>query len=160
MHSMYGEVSPDGIDHYPTVLDKMAAEHLVAPSLTSQELSRIVCRTLVMVADDDEVSLEHAIDMYRALPAGELAVVPGHLTDCLSKNLIFAISSSLNFSLETQEKLSHRYAESSDVIIVAGWLRVNPDELNDYLNSCTTSIAAHHSSSTTTKPDRRSSTYA
>ncbi|HEX4398684.1 MAG TPA: alpha/beta hydrolase, partial [Trebonia sp.] len=27
--------------------------------------------------DDDQVRLEHAIEMYRRLPAGELAVVPG-----------------------------------------------------------------------------------
>lgn len=77
MHSMYGELSPDGIDHYPTVLAKMAAEHLVAPTLTSQDLAGITCRTLVMVGDDDEVRLEHAIEMYRALRYGELAVVPG-----------------------------------------------------------------------------------
>ena len=30
-----------------------------------------------MVADDDEVRLEHAIAMYRSLPDAELAVVPG-----------------------------------------------------------------------------------
>jgi pimeloyl-ACP methyl ester carboxylesterase len=30
-----------------------------------------------MVGDDDEVPLEHAIAFYRALPRGELAVVPG-----------------------------------------------------------------------------------
>jgi pimeloyl-ACP methyl ester carboxylesterase len=34
-------------------------------------------RTMVMVADDDEVVLEHAIAMYRELPHAELAVVPG-----------------------------------------------------------------------------------
>ena len=30
-----------------------------------------------MVGDDDEVTLEHAVDFYRGLPNGELAVVPG-----------------------------------------------------------------------------------
>jgi pimeloyl-ACP methyl ester carboxylesterase len=30
-----------------------------------------------MGGDDDEVRLEHAVEMYRALPDGELAVVPG-----------------------------------------------------------------------------------
>jgi pimeloyl-ACP methyl ester carboxylesterase len=30
-----------------------------------------------MVGDDDEVRLEHVIEMYRSLPNGELAVVPG-----------------------------------------------------------------------------------
>ena len=37
----------------------------------------LTCRTLVMVGDDDAVVLEHAIAPYRALPHGELAVVPG-----------------------------------------------------------------------------------
>lgn len=30
-----------------------------------------------MLGDDDEVSLEHAIDMYRSIPDAELAVLPG-----------------------------------------------------------------------------------
>src|SRR5947199_301439 len=30
-----------------------------------------------MIGDDDEVTLEHAIAMYRGLPEAELAVVPG-----------------------------------------------------------------------------------
>ena len=30
-----------------------------------------------MVGDDDEVCLEHAIDMYRSIPNAELAVIPG-----------------------------------------------------------------------------------
>lgn len=34
-------------------------------------------RTLVMLADDDEVILEHAIAMYRSLRDAELAVIPG-----------------------------------------------------------------------------------
>jgi pimeloyl-ACP methyl ester carboxylesterase len=30
-----------------------------------------------MVGDDDEVTLEHAVAMYRAIPDAELGVVPG-----------------------------------------------------------------------------------
>lgn len=30
-----------------------------------------------MVADDDDVRLEHSVEMYRGLPKVELAVVPG-----------------------------------------------------------------------------------
>jgi pimeloyl-ACP methyl ester carboxylesterase len=77
MHTAYGEVSPDGIDHYPVVLEKMAETHLVEPTLRDADLATIACRTLVMVGDDDEVRLDHAVDMYRALPDAELAVVPG-----------------------------------------------------------------------------------
>jgi pimeloyl-ACP methyl ester carboxylesterase len=40
-------------------------------------LNGVSSRTLVMVGDDDEVILEHAVALYRGLPDGELAVVPG-----------------------------------------------------------------------------------
>jgi pimeloyl-ACP methyl ester carboxylesterase len=77
MHTAYGEVSPDGIDHYPVVLQKMAETHLVEPTLSDADLATIACRTLVMVGDDDEVRLDHASDVYRALPDAGLAIVPG-----------------------------------------------------------------------------------
>ena len=77
MHEAYGEVSPDGIGHYSVVLEKMAETHLVEPTLTPADLGRVGCRTLVMLGDDDEVRLEHAIEMYRSLPDAELAIVPG-----------------------------------------------------------------------------------
>lgn len=41
------------------------------------DLSQVGARTLVMIGDDDEVALEHAIAMYRGLPDAELAVIPG-----------------------------------------------------------------------------------
>jgi len=73
----YGEVSPDGIGHYAVVVAKLAAMHASAPALTQADLRQIAVRTLIMVGDDDEVRLEHAIAMYRDLPDAELAVVPG-----------------------------------------------------------------------------------
>ena len=51
--------------------------HAEEPTLAASELSGVSCRTLVMVGDDDEVTLEHALELYRGLPDGELAVVPG-----------------------------------------------------------------------------------
>ncbi len=73
----YAEVSPDGAAHFPVVAEKLARMHLIEPTLTSDDLSNISSRTLVMQGDDDEVSLEHAIALYRTLPNAELAVVPG-----------------------------------------------------------------------------------
>jgi pimeloyl-ACP methyl ester carboxylesterase len=77
LRQSYGEVSPDGIGHYDVIVAKLAAMHAHEPSFTHQDLGKIGCRTLVMVADDDEVRLEHAVDLYRSLPDAELAVVPG-----------------------------------------------------------------------------------
>lgn len=77
MAQLYAQVSPDGADHFPVVVAKSAQMHLHGPTLTPADLNRIRARTLVMVGDDDEVTLEHAISYYRAIPDAELAVVPG-----------------------------------------------------------------------------------
>lgn len=74
--TIYGEVSPDGIDHFPVVVDEMARAHVEGPTLIVDDLRDVTCRALVMVSDDDEVTLEHAVEFYRALPHGELTVVP------------------------------------------------------------------------------------
>jgi len=73
----YGQISPDGIGHYDVVVAKLAAMHAREPRLTRTDLHQITPRTLVIVGDDDQVRLEHAIEMYRHLPDAELAVVPG-----------------------------------------------------------------------------------
>lgn len=74
---LYGEVSPDEPEHYPIVVAKLDQMHAEGPALTVSDLSRIETRTLGMMGDDDEVTLEHAIELYRSLPTGELAVIPG-----------------------------------------------------------------------------------
>lgn len=51
--------------------------HHRSPELTETDLGKLPNRTLIMIGDDDEVTLEHATAMYRALPNAELAVVPG-----------------------------------------------------------------------------------
>ena len=56
---------------------KLYEEHLTEPSLTPAELARIDVPTLVMIGDHDEVKIEHAVELYRALPDARLAIVPG-----------------------------------------------------------------------------------
>ena len=77
LERFYGELSPDGPEHYPVVVAKLAKMHVEGPNLRVADLNRIGSRTLVMIADDDEVRLEHAIELYRSLPDGELAIIPG-----------------------------------------------------------------------------------
>lgn len=74
---MYAELSPDGAAHFPVVTAKLARMYAAEPALTGPDLQQVTGRTMVMVGDDDEVTLEHAVDFYRHLPAGELAVIPG-----------------------------------------------------------------------------------
>jgi pimeloyl-ACP methyl ester carboxylesterase len=75
--SAYAEVSPDGADHFDVVTAKLAKMHAEEPTLTGDDLRQLGARTLVMVGDDDQVRLEHAVDTYRAIASSELAVVPG-----------------------------------------------------------------------------------
>ena len=51
--------------------------HVDGPTVAVADLNRIGSRTLVMIGDDDEVRLEHAIELYRSLPDSELAIIPG-----------------------------------------------------------------------------------
>lgn len=77
LEASYAELSPDGAEHYPVVVGKLAEMHAGQPGFTTADLAQVGCRTLIMVADDDEVRLEHALEMYRAVPDAELAVIPG-----------------------------------------------------------------------------------
>jgi len=72
----YAEVSPDGRDHFPVVIAKIA-DAADRAGLAAAELAAVACPTLVMTADDDLVTLEHTLALYRALPDAQLAVVPG-----------------------------------------------------------------------------------
>jgi pimeloyl-ACP methyl ester carboxylesterase len=74
---LYAEVSPDGAGHYPVVVQQLAEMHTREPTLSPDDLRQVRSRTLIMLGDDDEVRLEHAIAMYRAIPDAELMIVPG-----------------------------------------------------------------------------------
>ncbi|MFD0271227.1 alpha/beta fold hydrolase [Streptomyces sp. NPDC127106] len=73
----YGEVSPDGIDHFKVVATKIGEMAAKEPDLKASDLAAVTARTLVMFSDDDLVTMQHVVDMYDALPRAELAVVPG-----------------------------------------------------------------------------------
>lgn len=73
----YAEVSPDGAEHWPVVEEKLYLAHLEEPALTAADLAGVTSATLVLIGDRDEVRIEHAVELYRALPDAELAIVPG-----------------------------------------------------------------------------------
>jgi pimeloyl-ACP methyl ester carboxylesterase len=73
----YGEVSPDGEDHFRVVAQKTIDMANGEPSLSQEELTGIASRTLVMFGDDDLMSLAHVAEMYAGIPDSELAIVPG-----------------------------------------------------------------------------------
>ncbi|HEX3784007.1 MAG TPA: alpha/beta hydrolase [Pseudonocardiaceae bacterium] len=72
----YAEVSPDGAEHFPVVMRKIVDAVETEPGLDPAQLAEVSPRTLVLAGDDDLVTLEHTIALYRGLPAAELAIVP------------------------------------------------------------------------------------
>jgi pimeloyl-ACP methyl ester carboxylesterase len=70
----YAEVSPDGRDHLPVVVEKFArAAH--APEAV--DLGAITSPTLVLGSDDDIVRLEHTVALYQGIADAQLCVLPG-----------------------------------------------------------------------------------
>ncbi len=73
----YGEVSPDGREHYPVIVRKVADMDTREPTLTVTDLEHVTSRTLILASDDDIITLEHTLALYRGIQDSELAVVPG-----------------------------------------------------------------------------------
>ncbi|MGI5241906.1 alpha/beta fold hydrolase [Dactylosporangium sp. CA-139066] len=77
IYDQHAEVSPEGPGHLASVIERIAASAAAGDlALSAAELKAVGCRTLVLVGDDDAVSLEHTLELYRGLPDAELAVVP------------------------------------------------------------------------------------
>jgi pimeloyl-ACP methyl ester carboxylesterase len=61
--SAYGEVSPDGREHFRVVAAKIGEMAAVEPNLQASELAKVTARTLVMFSDDDLMTPTHAVEM-------------------------------------------------------------------------------------------------
>jgi pimeloyl-ACP methyl ester carboxylesterase len=69
--------SPDGAEHWPVFFAKFVVMAASEPHIAAEHLAQISAPTLVVAGDDDLVSLEHTVALYRAVGGAELAVVPG-----------------------------------------------------------------------------------
>jgi pimeloyl-ACP methyl ester carboxylesterase len=74
---LYEAVTPDGAEHWPVVAGKIVDMWRTQPALTAEDLARVRAPTLVMAGDDDLMTLEHTIALYRGIDGARLAVVPG-----------------------------------------------------------------------------------
>jgi pimeloyl-ACP methyl ester carboxylesterase len=77
LREAYEQLSPDGADHFPVVFDKLIAAWRSGPRHALGDLARISAPTLVMVGDDDVITVDHAAAIHRTIPDAQLAVVPG-----------------------------------------------------------------------------------
>jgi pimeloyl-ACP methyl ester carboxylesterase len=71
----YGRLSPDGPGHWPIVLGRLKPMWIAEPSFTPEQLQSIKTPTLIIVGDEDIVTPEHAVEMFRTILNAQLCVV-------------------------------------------------------------------------------------
>ena len=74
--ALYAQASPDGPAHFPEVWEKVRAMW-AEPFDWTADVARIAAPTLVIVGDDDYITVAHAEEFSRLVEHGQLAVVPG-----------------------------------------------------------------------------------
>jgi len=57
--------------------DQGGVRGIAEPTLAVDDLRGVTPPTLVLIGDDDMIALDHTVALFDALPAGQLAVVPG-----------------------------------------------------------------------------------
>jgi len=77
LREMYATVSPDGPDHFEVIWDKLAPAWTTFPLVDMAELRTLGVPTLVVAADHDMITPEHAATISRTIPDARLAVIPG-----------------------------------------------------------------------------------
>jgi pimeloyl-ACP methyl ester carboxylesterase len=73
----YAIMSPDGVDHAASVVEKSLRLVKSEPTLTTEDLRAMTVPVLVMAGDDDVARLDHTVSMYEAFPEAQLAILPG-----------------------------------------------------------------------------------
>jgi pimeloyl-ACP methyl ester carboxylesterase len=78
----YAKVSPDGPDHWMTLVTKAYQMWIQPTVIDPADLKKITAPVLVMAGDHDFTSIEETVEIYRGLPHGQLFILPqtGHGT--------------------------------------------------------------------------------
>jgi pimeloyl-ACP methyl ester carboxylesterase len=70
-------MSPDAPETLVVKITKMLEIWKVEPNIDLADIAQINVPTLVMAGDDDVVKHSHSIELFEALPLGQLGIVPG-----------------------------------------------------------------------------------
>ena len=73
----YALTSPDAPETLEAKIRKMFSIWYSEPAYTAEDVAKVKCPALVLVGDDDVIAHNHTIEMFEALPQGQLAVIPG-----------------------------------------------------------------------------------
>ena len=73
---LHGAVAPGGPDSFEVLFAQMGEVWRADTGHSMADLATLAAPTLVLLGDDDVVTVEHAAAMVRAIPDAQLAVVP------------------------------------------------------------------------------------
>lgn len=73
----HAATSPDAPETQDAKTAKMFKVWKTEPDFTVADIAEIKCPVLVLVGDDDVIAHRHSIQLFEALPQGQLAVIPG-----------------------------------------------------------------------------------
>ena len=77
MRSLYEAISASGPDHWPTFWTKTRRLWETEPTLSTDDLAAVTVPTLVIVGDDEPISLGHTVELYESISPSQLCVIPG-----------------------------------------------------------------------------------
>lgn len=73
----YNLTSPDAPHTLSEKIQKMLTIWKSEPTMSVEDISQIKCPVLILVGDDDVITHEHTLSMYRSIPQSQLAIIPG-----------------------------------------------------------------------------------
>jgi pimeloyl-ACP methyl ester carboxylesterase len=73
----YAIYSPDSAETQDVIYQRFMKMWPSEPDIALEEIKKIQCPVLVMAGDDDVISHAHTVELFEALPLGQLAIVPG-----------------------------------------------------------------------------------
>ena len=73
----YAIYSPDPVETQDVIYQRFMKMWPSEPDISMEEIKKIQCPVLVMAGDDDVIRHAHTIELFEALPLGQLAIVPG-----------------------------------------------------------------------------------
>jgi len=73
----YDRLSPDGPAHRDVVLEKLAVMWRAEPQIDAASLAAVRAPTLVLAGQHDSIRTDHTLDIARAIPGAQVAIVPG-----------------------------------------------------------------------------------
>lgn len=73
----YAIYSPDSAETQDVIYHRFMKMWPSEPDISMEEIKKIQCPVLVMAGDDDVIRHAHTVELFEALPLGQLAIVPG-----------------------------------------------------------------------------------